>query len=274
MLLALASLAPFLVVRPHQLSRAPTSRIVGPPVLSSTGVAPAPAPPPPPLSPFPSEELLPRLVDGCAAGEPLASLLPRCFDHPLDGFQTDAMAALLDGSSVVVSAPTGSGKTAVAELALYAALARGERAIYTTPLKALSNQKYRDLSAALGPGSVGLLTGDTQKQRDAPVLVMTTEVLRNMLLEQDEMVFAAQAAGRVGVVILDEFHYMNDKSRGTVWEECCVLAPPSAKLVALSATMANARQVTRWLEAIHGPTSLVETSHRPVPLRHRCADLC
>lgn len=138
-------------------SRAPVAR--GRARCAAPAVIDEPPPPPPP---FPPGELLQRLRDGAAAGASPLDLLPRCFPYALDGFQLDAMRALHEGRSVVVSAPTGSGKTAIAEVGLYAALARGERAIYTTPLKALSNQKFGDLQRVLGPESVGLLTGDSQ----------------------------------------------------------------------------------------------------------------
>lgn len=186
------------------------------------------------------------------------------FPFPLDPFQLDAMASLDRGHSVVVCAPTGSGKTVVGEYAIHLALSQGKRVFYTTPLKALSNQKFRDFAAAFGDEQVGLLTGDVTIRPEAAVVVMTTEVFRNMLYE----------VGRthprlldVRFVVLDECHYINDAGRGTVWEESIIRAAPAIQLVALSATIANAEELTAWIARAHGPTDLVLTHHRPVPLR-------
>jgi superfamily II RNA helicase len=185
------------------------------------------------------------------------------FPFPLDAFQREAIASLDAGRSVVVCVPTGSGKTVVAEYAIDVALAEGRRVFYTTPLKALSNQKLRDLSARLGAERVGLLTGDVSLRRDAPVVVMTTEVCRNILY----------GVGRdtgdlpdLRFIILDECHYINDAHRGTVWEETVLSAPPEVRLVALSATIANPEQLTAWMTRAHGPTDLVLGRERPVPL--------
>lgn len=200
------------------------------------------------------------------------------FPFGLDSFQLDTLRALEHGESVVVSAPTGSGKTVCGELAIRFALARGQRAVYTAPLKALLNQKFGELQRQFGREAVGLLTGDTTIQRGASILVMTTEVYRNMLLrlpppgEESIQPQEEDPLAGVGFVVLDEFHYMNDPSRGTVWEECCILTPPSVQLVALSATLPNAGDITAWLEAIHGPTALIETEFRPVPLRYYYGD--
>ena len=193
--------------------------------------------------------------------------MPQLFPFPLDEFQLSALRALEAECSVVVSAPTGSGKTVIAEVAIYLGLARGARIVYTTPLKALSNQKYSELQRRFGRERVGLLTGDAALNREADILVMTTEVFRNMLLEEENEIL-----GDVSYVVLDEFHYMNDPSRGTVWEECCILCPPQARLIALSATMSNAEQIAQWLTASHGPTELVASDFRPVPLRYSYAD--
>jgi hypothetical protein len=321
-----------------------------------------------------------------SGGSPL-TLLPEAFPFPLDDFQLDTLRALHNSQSVVVSAPTGSGKTVCGELGIYLALANKQRVVYTTPLKALSNQKFGDLQRQFGRERVGLLTGDTCINRDADVLVMTTEVYRNMLYKIDPTVPDEQVVGGrngggsdgdgvdsltspglgsaasyayndddddddplngVGYVVLDEFHCaslraekrpsrcgraapscrrvgrlgrpascalllppclpfslppclspclpavlpaslhsitshppcrpccahqfsvpadMNDPSRGTVWEECCILSPPSVALIALSATLTNADLITAWLTAIHGPTALVASDYRPVPLR-------
>ncbi|MBD2448379.1 RNA helicase [Nostoc sp. FACHB-152] len=192
------------------------------------------------------------------------------FPFDLDQFQKDAIASLNAGRSVVVCAPTGSGKTLVGEYAIYRALSRGKRVFYTTPLKALSNQKLRDFREKFGPDLVGLLTGDASINRDAPILVMTTEIFRNMLY--------GTPIGQVGTslvdveaVVLDECHYMNDRQRGTVWEESIIYCPREVQLVALSATVDNSEQLTDWLNHVHGPTDLIYSDFRPVPLEfHYC----
>lgn len=193
------------------------------------------------------------------------------YPFSLDNFQLQAIAAIDAGKSVVVCVPTGSGKTLVGEYAIHRALARGKRVFYTTPLKALSNQKLRDFRDRFGAEMVGLLTGDMSVNREAPVVVMTTEVFRNMLY--------GTAIGQVGVsldaveaVVLDECHYMNDPSRGTVWEESVVYCPPSIQILALSATVANAGQLCDWINRVHGPTDLVRSDHRPVPLQFYFSD--
>jgi len=190
----------------------------------------------------------------------------------LDQFQLDAIAALRDGKSVVVCAPTGSGKTLIGEYAIYAALKGGRRVFYTTPLKALSNQKLRDFQDLFGDDNVGLLTGDTSVNRDAPILVMTTEIFRNMLygtpLGEGGTELYQSILTDVEVVVLDECHYMNDRQRGTVWEESIVYCPKQIQLVALSATIANSQQLTDWIHKVHGDTELIYSDFRPVPLEH------
>jgi len=187
------------------------------------------------------------------------------FPFPLDGFQLEAIDALSQGHSVVVSAPTGSGKTLVGEYAIHRALAHGQKVLYTTPLKALSNQKLRDFREQFGHERVGLLTGDLSLNREAQVVVMTTEIFRNMLYAEIDHPDNDPLEG-VEAVVLDECHYMNDSQRGTVWEESIIHCPPAIQLVALSATVANAGQLTDWIAAVHGPTRLVHSDHRPVPL--------
>jgi superfamily II RNA helicase len=191
--------------------------------------------------------------------------LNQIFPFPLDEFQQQAIAALENGRSVVVCAPTGSGKTLIGEYAIYRALARGKRVFYTTPLKALSNQKLRDFRDTFGGDRVGLLTGDISINRDAPIVVMTTEIFRNMLY--------GTPIGEVGTsltdveaVVLDECHYMNDRQRGTVWEESIIYCPREVQLVALSATVDNSDQLTDWIDQVHGPTELIYSDFRPVPL--------
>nr|WP_211176449.1 RNA helicase [Brasilonema sp. UFV-L1] len=187
------------------------------------------------------------------------------FPFELDQFQKDAIASLNAGRSVVVCAPTGSGKTLVGEYAIYRALSRAKRVFYTTPLKALSNQKLRDFREKFGFDNVGLLTGDASINRDASILVMTTEIFRNMLY--------GTPIGQIGIslvdveaVVLDECHYMNDRQRGTVWEESIIYCPREVQLAALSATVANSDELTDWLNQVHGPTDLIYSDYRPVPL--------
>ncbi|KGF71582.1 DEAD/DEAH box helicase [Neosynechococcus sphagnicola sy1] len=196
--------------------------------------------------------------------------LKTLFPFELDNFQHQAIAALEANRSVVVCAPTGSGKTLIGEYAIYRALAWGKRVFYTTPLKALSNQKLRDFRHQFGADKVGLLTGDVSVNREAPILVMTTEIFRNMLY--------GTPIGEVGTsltdvetVVLDECHYMNDRQRGTVWEESIIYCPREIQLVALSATVANSDQLTDWIAQVHGPTDLIYSDFRPVPLQfHFC----
>jgi superfamily II RNA helicase len=191
--------------------------------------------------------------------------LSTLFPFPLDDFQKDAITALEANKSVVVVAPTGSGKTLIGEYAIAHALAHGKRVFYTTPLKALSNQKLRDFRQQFGTEKVGLVTGDLSINRDAPILVMTTEIFRNILYGTliDDL---ETALNNVEAVVLDECHYMNDRQRGTVWEESIIYCPPQIQLIALSATIANAGQLTDWIEWVHGPTQLVSSDWRPVPL--------
>jgi ATP-dependent RNA helicase HelY len=180
----------------------------------------------------------------------------------LDRFQHDALDALEEGKSVLVAAPTGSGKTLVAEYAIEDALARGSKAFYTTPLKALSNQKYSDFVDRYGRDRVGLLTGDNSINGEAPVVVMTTEVLRNMI-------YAGSPTLRsLGVVVLDEVHYLQDRFRGPVWEEVIVHLDVAIPLVCLSATVSNADEVGAWIATVRGPTAVVVEHRRPVVLRN------
>ncbi len=198
---------------------------------------------------------------------PRATLPPLrdLFPFPLDSFQQNAIESIEAGHGVIVCAPTGAGKTVVAEYATRRALAAGHRCFYTTPLKALSNQKFFDFRAALGAENVGLLTGDISILRDAPVVVMTTEVFRNMLYGTS-LGEVSRNLRDVRYVILDECHFMNDVERGTVWEESVIYAPREVQLVALSATVANADELRDWMAHVHGPTDLWVSTHRPVPL--------
>ncbi len=190
------------------------------------------------------------------------------FDFPfeLDDFQKEACNLISDGKSVVVCAPTGAGKTVIAQHAIHLALESGKRIFYTTPLKALSNQKYYDFGEKYGQENVGLLTGDTSINRNAQIVVMTTEVFRNMLYGTN---FGAVADNLKDVkyVVLDEVHYMNDEQRGTVWEESIIYCPTNVQIIALSATVANADELTDWINTVHSKTELVDTDFRPVPLK-------
>jgi len=177
----------------------------------------------------------------------------------LDLFQQDAIRTLLAGDSVMVAAPTGSGKTVVAEFGVYYAFRGVGRVLYTTPIKALSNQKYRDLREVYG-SEVGLLTGDVSENRDARILVMTTEILRNMLLQ------APWEMDDVDAVIFDEIHYLADQERGTTWEESIILCPEHVQLICLSATVTNAEEIAQWIGRTHRPIRLITHDQRPVPL--------
>ena len=178
----------------------------------------------------------------------------------LDRFQTDANEALEQGSNVLVAAPTGAGKTVVADFAVYLAQQQNAKAFYTTPIKALSNQKYHDLVALYGPDKVGLLTGDTSINSEADIVVMTTEVLRNMLYEHSTTLQALR------YVVLDEVHYLADRFRGPVWEEVIIHLPQSVRIVGLSATVSNVEDFADWITSVRGETKLVVSEHRPVPL--------
>lgn len=179
---------------------------------------------------------------------------------PMDPFQIEAAQQLEEGHAVLVAAPTGAGKTVVAEFAIHLAFSQGKKAFYTTPIKALSNQKYTDLVTAYGQEKVGLLTGDTSRNPDAQIVVMTTEVLRNMLYAD------STALANLGYVVMDEVHYLADRFRGAVWEEVIIHLPESVQLVALSATVSNAEEFGAWLDTVRGSTSVVVSEHRPVPL--------
>ena len=204
-------------------------------------------------SPWPVQETA-RLAE-FEAGLPFA----------LDDFQHDAFRALDGGQSVLVSAPTGSGKTLVAAYAVHRALLARGKAFYTTPLKALSNQKYNELVATYGADHVGLLTGDTTVRPRAPVVVMTTEVLRNMLLAGSDLLEGLHT------VVLDEVHFIQDPYRGGVWEEVLVLSPPEVRFVCLSATVNNADELGGWLRSVRGDTAVIVERQRPIVLRHHFA---
>ncbi|WP_426244576.1 DEAD/DEAH box helicase [Nocardioides sp. LHG3406-4] len=182
------------------------------------------------------------------------------YAFPLDDFQLRACREIEDGRGVLVAAPTGSGKTVVGEFAVHLALATGRKCFYTTPIKALSNQKYNDLVARYGADQVGLLTGDNTVNGEAPVVVMTTEVLRNMLYAGSQTLLG------LGFVVMDEVHYLADRMRGAVWEEVIIHLPESVSVVSLSATVSNAEEFGEWLETVRGDTTTIVEEKRPVPL--------
>jgi len=194
-------------------------------------------------------------------GESALSAFESQLSFTLDPFQRTACERLEAGRSVLVAAPTGSGKTTVAEFAVY--LARRERdarIFYTAPIKALSNQKYHELRASYGDEEVGLLTGDVNIRGDAPIVVMTTEVLRNMIYAE------STALHDLAFVVLDEVHYLADRYRGAVWEEIILHLPADVSLVSLSATVSNAEEFGDWMHAVRGDTDVILSEHRPVPL--------
>ncbi|WP_277833595.1 DEAD/DEAH box helicase [Speluncibacter jeojiensis] len=178
----------------------------------------------------------------------------------LDPFQVRACETLEDGNGVLVCAPTGAGKTVVGEFAVHLALRGGGKCFYTTPIKALSNQKYAELAERYGAESVGLLTGDQNIRSEAPVVVMTTEVLRNMLYA------SSPTLSGLTHVVMDEVHYLADRFRGAVWEEVILHLPEEVRLVSLSATVSNAEEFGAWMEEVRGDTTVVVDDHRPIPL--------
>ena len=181
-------------------------------------------------------------------------------EFSLDPFQEQACHALAKGKGVLVAAPTGAGKTIVGEFAIHLALEKNQKVFYTTPIKALSNQKFAELVARYGSEKVGLLTGDTNTNSDAQIVVMTTEVLRNMIYANSDSLI------ELGYVVMDEVHYLADRFRGAVWEEVILHLPKDVKLVSLSATVSNAEEFGAWLEEVRGDTEIVVSEIRPVPL--------
>src|SRR6266700_2171641 len=220
------------------------------------------------------EEVMDKQVE--AGSETLAGIqtFVARYPFPFDSFQVEAITELAQGQSVVVAAPTGTGKTLVAEFAIWLAQQRNQRVIYTTPLKALSNQKYRDLRDVYGVDTVGLVTGDIVEHSRASVVIMTTEVYRNMLLEEggerfgNDTSLVPSSLTDVGFIIFDELHYLSDLQRGPVWEEAIVCSPPHIQLVGLSATVSNAQDLANWISRVHRPISLIVHEQRAVPLEH------
>ena len=175
------------------------------------------------------------------------------YDFPLDEFQLSAASSIAQGRGVLVAAPTGAGKTIVGEYAVYAAFHNDGTCFYTTPIKALSNQKYHDLVRRYGPENVGLLTGDVTLNGDAPIVVMTTEVLRNMIYAESDRL------DTLTHVVMDEVHFLSDKSRGPVWEEAILNLDPRVILVSLSATVSNVEEFGGWLSTVRGETDIIVT---------------
>ena len=202
----------------------------------------------------------PDSAENDGADSPEVAAFAAGYPFTFDAFQVQACTALAQGRGVLVAAPTGSGKTVVGEFAVYLALTQRRKTFYTTPIKALSNQKYTDLVTRHGAEAVGLLTGDTTVNGEAPVVVMTTEVLRNMLYADSPTL-----AG-LGYVVMDEVHYLADRERGPVWEEVIIHLPEHVAVVSLSATVSNAEEFGDWLATVRGATEVVVWEHRPVPL--------
>ena len=201
-----------------------------------------------------------RSREGQRGRSPALASFEAMYEFVFDDFQIAACQALDGGHGVLVAAPTGSGKTVVGEFAVHLALTRGRKCFYTTPIKALSNQKYGDLVRRYSAAKVGLLTGDNAINGDAPVVVMTTEVLRNMLYA------GSPTLAGLSHVVLDEVHYLADRFRGAVWEEVIIHLPESVVLTALSATVSNAEEFGDWLTSVRGGTEVIVDEHRPVPL--------
>ncbi len=194
------------------------------------------------------------------ASHPLTIKFSEGFDFPLDDFQIQSLHCVEDGKGLLVAAPTGAGKTVVGEFAAFLAIEQGKKCFYTTPIKALSNQKFAEFVTRFGEDNVGLLTGDTNINSEAPILVMTTEVLRNMLYAGSSTLTNLQS------VVMDEVHYLADKFRGAVWEEVLIHLMESVQVISLSATVSNAEEFGEWLGTVRGGTDVIVSEIRPIPL--------
>ncbi|NDI11000.1 MAG: DEAD/DEAH box helicase, partial [Actinobacteria bacterium] len=182
------------------------------------------------------------------------------FSFELDPFQIQACHALENGKGVLVAAPTGAGKTIVGEFAVDLVINSGGKCFYTTPIKALSNQKYTELCLKYGESKIGLLTGDTSINSEAQIVVMTTEVLRNMIYSNSKTI------NDLKYVVMDEVHYLADKFRGAVWEEILIHLSDAVQIISLSATVSNAEEFGEWLQTVRGETEVIVSEIRPVPL--------
>ena len=191
---------------------------------------------------------------------PLTQEFIDSFGFAFDSFQIAACQSVEDGNGVLVAAPTGAGKTVVGEFAAFIALKQKKKCFYTTPIKALSNQKYQEFVEKFGSENVGLLTGDTNINSEAPILVMTTEVLRNMLYQGSNTLI------NLGSVVMDEVHYLADKFRGAVWEEVLIHLMESVQVISLSATVSNAEEFGEWLGEVRGTIDVIVSEVRPIPL--------
>ena len=191
---------------------------------------------------------------------PQTRIFSESFPFAFDDFQIKACQSVESGKGVLVAAPTGAGKTVVGEFAAFLALDQGRKCFYTTPIKALSNQKYFEFVKKFGEDKVGLLTGDTSINSEADILIMTTEVLRNMLYAN------SHTLTKLGFVVMDEVHYLADKFRGAVWEEVLIHLMESVQVISLSATVSNAEEFGDWLQTIRGDTDVIVTEVRPIPL--------
>ena len=191
---------------------------------------------------------------------PISNNFFETFEFDFDDFQIKGCYAIESGKGVLVAAPTGAGKTIVGEFAAYLAIAQGKKCFYTTPIKALSNQKFQEFVDRFGEEKVGLLTGDNSINSEADIMVMTTEVLRNMLYTNSSTLI------NLGYVVMDEVHYLADKFRGAVWEEVLIHLMESVQVISLSATVSNAEEFGDWLQAVRGDTEVIVSENRPVPL--------
>jgi len=195
-----------------------------------------------------------------SSASPITSEFVASLPFAVDDFQLQGCQSVEAGHGVLIAAPTGAGKTVIGEFAAFLALKHSKKCFYTTPIKALSNQKFQEFVERFGSEKVGLLTGDTSINSDADILVMTTEVLRNMLYANSSTLTT------LGFVVMDEVHYLADKFRGAVWEEVLIHLMESVQVISLSATVSNAEEFGEWLQEIRGDTDVIVTETRPVPL--------
>jgi superfamily II RNA helicase len=227
-------------------------------------------------------DFLQRLASNMPGIESNVELYQSLYPFELDTFQLESLKSLIEGNNILLTTPTGSGKTLVGELAMYYSIMKDMRVIYTTPLKALSNQKYIEFCKKFGGDRVSLTTGDITINKGAPITVMTTEIFRNQLYSSGRKNFDQYSNyhsigpddrkwDRHFMVVFDEFHFMNDDERGTVWEESIIACPNDLRILALSATIGNAQLISDWMTSCNGPTKWINSIHRPVPLKYHYA---